>query len=245
MQAIVYHRYGSPDKLIVEDVPLPTLKDDAVLLRVKAVAINPFDWHLIRGIPYFVRFESGLRAPTRNIPGIDVAGVVEAVGSEVTEFRPGDEVFGEKSRSCAEYVAAPAATMARKPERLTFVEAAAIPVAGVTALQALRDKGRLEAGQHVLINGASGGIGTFAVQIAKSFGATVTGVCSTPNVELVRSLGADHVIDYTRDDFTASGVRYDLIVDNVGNRSLGALRRALTPTGTLVMVGAPTGRLIL
>ncbi len=195
-------------------------------------------------MPYVVRPTAGWRKPKRNTPGIDVAGVVEAVGRDVALFQPGDEVFGEKSRACAEYVCGAEKLFARKPANLTFEEAAAVPVAAATALQALRDKGRVKPGQQVLINGASGGVGTFAVQLAKVFGAEVTGVCSTPNVDLVRSLGADHVIDYKREDFTRSGRRYDLIIDNVGNHSLWACRRAMSPDGTLVVVGAPEGRWI-
>lgn len=244
MKAIVYRRYGSPDVLALEEVEKPVVKDGDVLVRVHAASVNPLDWHLLRGWPYIVRPTSGWRKPKRNIPGVDVAGVVEAVGRDVTDLRPGDEVFGEKSRACAEYVAGPAELFVPKPVNLTLEEAAAIPVGAVTALQALRDKGRVQAGQRVLINGAAGGVGTFAVQLAKSFGAEVTGVCSTQNVELVRSLGADHVVDYTRDDFTRSGQRYDLIVDNAANRSLLAMRRVLAPTGTLVIVGAPKGNWI-
>ena len=184
MKAIVYRSYGSPDVLRLEEVDMPVVKDDQVLVRVAAVSVNPLDWHFLRGIPYFVRLTSGLRRPKRNIPGVDVAGRVEAVGRDVTRFRPGDEVFGEKSRGCAEYVSAPEDMLVMKPSNLTLMQAAAIPAAGATALQALRDKGGLHAGQRILINGASGGVGTFAVQIAKAFGAEVTGVCSTPNVEL-------------------------------------------------------------
>jgi NADPH:quinone reductase-like Zn-dependent oxidoreductase len=244
MKAIVYRKYGSPDVLELQDVDRPVVKDGDVLVRVHAAALNPFDWHLLRGHPYIVRQSAGWRTPKRNIPGIDVAGVVEAVGRNVTLLRPGDEVFGEKSRACAEYVSGPETLFVHRPTNLTLEEAAAIPVAAVTALQALRDKGRIEASQTVLINGASGGVGTFAVQLAKSFGAEVTGVCSAPNVELVRSIGADHVIDYTREDFTRGRKRYDLIVDNAGNHSLLALRRALGPSGTLVIVGAPKGNWI-
>ena len=242
MQAIVYRRYGSPDVLSLQDVAKPIPTDDQVLIRVQAVALNPFDWHLLRGEPYFVRLTSGIRRPTRNIPGIDVAGVVEAVGKNVAGLRPGDEVFGEKSRGCAEYVVGAESLFAPRPAGLSAVEAAALPVAGVTALQALRDKGGLRAGQTVLVNGAAGGVGTFAVQIARAYGATVTGVTSTPNVELVRSLGAEHVVDYRRDDFTTAGRRYDVIIDNVGNHSLLSLRRVLEPDGTLVMVGGNPGR---
>ena len=244
MKAIVYRRYGSPDVLSLAEVEKPVPKDGDVLVRVQAAALNPFDWHLLRGHPYIVRATSGWRRPKRNTPGIDVAGVVEAVGKDVTDLQPGDEVFGEKSRACADYVCGPEKLFVRKPSNLTFEQAAAVPVAAATALQALRDKGRVQPGQRVLINGASGGVGTFAVQLAKLFGAQVTGVCSTPNVELVRSLGADHVVDYTQEDFTRSGKRYDLIVDNAGNRSLLAMRRVLAPTGTLVGVGAPKGNWI-
>ena len=241
MNAIVYRRYGSPDVLHLDDVPMPAVKDDDVLVRVHAAALNPFDWHLLRGEPFFVRAVAGWRKPKRNIPGIDVAGVVEAVGRDVTQLKPGDEVYGEKSRACAEYVAGPASLFVPKPANLSLEQAAAVPVGAVTALQALRDKGGIQAGQRVLINGASGGVGTFAIQLAKAFGAEVTGVCSTRNVDLVRSIGADDVVDYTQQDFTRSGGPYDLIVDNVGNRSFLALRRVLTRTGTVVSVGAPRG----
>jgi NADPH:quinone reductase-like Zn-dependent oxidoreductase len=244
MKAIVYRSYGSPDVLRLEEVPKPEVKDGEVLVRVHAAAINPLDWHLLRGKPYIVRPTSGWLTPKRNIPGIDVAGVVEAVGRDVTEFQPGDEAFGEKSRACAEYVAGPAKLFMHKPANLTLEQAAAVPVAAATALQALRDKGKIQAGQEVLINGASGGVGTFAVQLAKSFGAQVTGVCSTPNVDLVRSLGADHVIDYTQQNFTRGNERYDLIIDNAGSRSLLAMSRVLAPTGTLVLVGASKGNWI-
>jgi NADPH:quinone reductase-like Zn-dependent oxidoreductase len=245
MKAIVYRMYGSPDVLALEDVDQPVVKDDQVLVRVRAASVNPLDWHFLRGVPYFVRFTTGLRTPKRNIPGVDVAGRVEAVGRDVTRFQAGDEVFGEKSRACSEYVSAPEGMLVLKPARISFEEAAAIPAAGVTALQALRDKGNVQPGQTVLINGASGGVGTFAVQIAKALGAEVTGVCSSPNVDLVRSLGADHVVDYTREDFTRTGQRYDLILDNVGNRSLRDLKRVLAPEGMLVIIGAPKGSWIL
>ena len=237
MKAIVYREYGSPDVLGLQEVAKPVPKDDEVLVRVHAASLNPLDWHLLRGLPYIVRPTAGWLKPKRNITGVDVAGVVEAVGRNVTQFQPGDEVFGEKSRACAEYVCGPEKLFVRKPANLTMEQAAAVPVGAVTALQALRDKGRVQPGQKVLINGASGGVGTFAVQLAKSFGTDVTGVCSTANVELVRSLGADHVIDYTRENFTRSRQRYDVIVDNVGNHSLMALRRVLAATGTLVVVG--------
>jgi len=244
MKAIVYRRYGSPDILRLEEVDKPVPKDGEVLVRVHAASVNPLDWHLLRGQPYIVRPTSGWRKPKRNIPGVDVAGVVEAVGKDVTLVKPGDEVFGEKTRACAEYVCGPERLFVHKPANLTLEQAAAIPVGAITALQALREKGGIQAGQKVLINGASGGVGTFAIQLAKHFGAEVTGVTSTPNVELVRSIGADHVIDYTREDFTRSGQTYDLIVDNAASRSLMAVRRALAPTGTAVMVGASKGNWI-
>ena len=241
MKAIVYRRYGSPDILRLEEVDKPVPKDGDVLVRVRAASVNPLDWHLLRGQPYIVRPTSGWRKPKRNIPGVDVAGVVEAVGKDVTLVKPGDEVFGEKTRSCAEYVCGPEKLFVHKPAKMTLEQAAAIPVGGVTALQALRERGGIQPGQKVLINGASGGVGTFAVQLAKHFGAEVTGVTSTPNVDLVRSLGADTVIDYTREDFTRGRQKYDLIVDNAGSRSLMAMRRALAPGGTAVMVGASKG----
>ncbi len=243
MQAIVYPRYGSPDVLRLEEVDKPTVKDGDVLVRVRAAAVNPLDWHLLRGMPYIVRPTSGWRTPKRHIPGVDVAGVVEAVGRDVTAFQPGDEVFGEKSRACAEYVCGAAKLFLHKPANLTMEEAAAVPVAAATALQALRDKGKVQARQKVLINGASGGVGTFAVQLARAFGAEVTGVCSTPNLDLVRSLGADHVIDYTREDFTRRKERYDLIVDNAGSRSLLAMKRVLTPNGICGAGGSLEGQL--
>jgi NADPH:quinone reductase-like Zn-dependent oxidoreductase len=244
MKAIVYRQYGSPDVLALEDIDKPIVKDGEVLVRVRAAALNALDWHLLRGVPYVVRPTSGWFTPKRHTPGIDVAGVVEAVGRDVTRFKVGDEVFGEKSRACAEYVSAPEHQLALKPARLTFEEAAAIPVAAGTALQALRDKAGVRPGQAVLINGASGGVGTFTVQLAKYLGAVVTGVCSTANVDLVRSLGADHVIDYTTEDFTRNGQRYDAIIDNAGNRSLWACRRVMTPDAAFVIVGAPEGRWI-
>ena len=244
MKAIVYRRYGSPDILRLKEVPKPDPRDGDVLVRVHAASVNPLDWHLLRGKPYIVRPTSGWRIPKRNIPGVDVAGVVEAIGRDVTLVKPGDEVFGEKTRACAEYVCGPEKLFVHKPANLSLEQAAALPVGAITALQALREKGNVQAGQRVLINGASGGVGTFAVQLARHFGAEVTGVCSTPNVDLVRSLGADHVIDYTREDFTRGAHRYDLIVDNAGNRSLLAMRRALAPTGTAVLVGASKGNWI-
>ncbi|MEO6579496.1 MAG: NAD(P)-dependent alcohol dehydrogenase [Candidatus Limnocylindria bacterium] len=242
MKAIVYHEYGSPDVLRLDNVPMPNFGDDGVLVRVGAASVNALDWHFLRGQPYIVRTSSGLRTPKRNIPGVDVAGVVEAIGSGVTSLRVGDEVWGERSRACAEYVAGPERLFIAKPAKITLEEAAAIPAAGITALQALRDKGNLKPGQKVLINGASGGVGTFAVQIAKADGAEVTGVTSSPNVEMVRSLGADHVVDYTAEDFTRGSARYDLIIDNAGNRSLRSMRRVLASDGALVLVGASKGK---
>lgn len=241
MKAIVYRTYGSPDVLHLEEVPRPEVRDGDVLVRVHAASVNPLDWHLLRGKPYIVRPTSGWRKPKRNIPGVDVAGVVEAVGRDVTTLKPGEEVFAVKTRACAEYVCGPEKLFVPRPANLTLEQAAAIPVGAVTGLQALRDHGRVRPGQKVLVNGASGGVGTFTVQLARHFEAEVTGVCSTRNLELVRSLGAHHVVDYTRDDFTRSRGRYDLIIDNAGNRSLLALRRALAPNGTAVLVGASKG----
>jgi NADPH:quinone reductase-like Zn-dependent oxidoreductase len=245
MKAIVYHNYGAPrDVLAVEEIAKPSPGDDEVLIKVRAAAANPMDYHLMGGV-YIGRLMTGLRKPKPTRPGADLAGEVEAVGSSVTRFQPGDAVFGTSRGAFAEYVCARENKLALKPANLTFEQAAAIPVAGLTALQGLRDKGRIQTGQRVLINGASGGVGTFAVQIAKSFGANVTGVCSTGNVDLVRSIGADHVIDYTRDDFTRSAERYDLIFDCVGNRPLSACRRVMTPKGTFVAGGVrPGGRWI-
>lgn len=241
MKAIVYREYGAPDILALEEVPLPTVADDQVLVRVRAASVNAFDWHLLRGLPYLVRLSEGLRRPTRSVAGVDLAGEVEAVGRNVTQFRPGDAVFGQRGGAFAEYVCAGESNFAPKPANLTFEQAAAVPMAGFTALQGLRDKGQLRAGQRVLINGAAGGVGTFAVQIAKAFGAEVTAVCSTRNLDLVRSIGADQAIDYTREDFTKSGRRYDLILDIAGSRPLWACRRVLDPRGILVVVGAAGG----
>jgi NADPH:quinone reductase-like Zn-dependent oxidoreductase len=241
MKAILRHRYGSPDVLELEDIARPVVDDDSVFVRVRAASVNAYDWHILRGRPYLVRMLTGLRKPKSTRVGVDMAGLVEAVGKDVTQFRPGDEVFGHGGGAFAEYVCAGENNFVLKPANLTFEQAAAVPMAGTTALQALRDKGRIRPGQKVLINGAAGGVGTFAVQIAKSFGADVTGVCSTRNVEMVRSIGADHVIDYTREDFTRSGQRYDLMVDIAGSRSLSACRRVLSPDGSLVSVGAAGG----
>jgi len=245
MKAIVYHNYGSPDVLKCEEIEKPTAGDDEVLVRVRAASVNPLDWHYMRGAPYIVRTQSGLRKPKATRLGRDVAGQVEAVGRNVTQFQPGDEVFGAGRGALAEYVCAREKALALKPAHLTFEQAAAVPVAAITALQGLRDKGRIQPGQKVLINGAAGGVGTFAVQIAKSFGADVTGVCSTRNVDLVRSLGADQVIDYTREDFTQSGQRYDLLFDCMGNHSLSACGRAMSPRGICVAVGGPTSSSIV
>ncbi|NUU16913.1 NAD(P)-dependent alcohol dehydrogenase [Cellulomonas humilata] len=237
MKAIVQHRYGSPDELTLADVDTPVPAADEVLVRVRAASLNARDWHLMRGDPYVARLspDFGRRAPKALIRGSDFAGTVEAVGSDVTRLRPGDDVYGESDGALAEYVSAPERRVARKPDHLTFEQAAAMPLAATTALQGLR--GRVGPGQSLLINGASGGVGTFAVQLAHAYGAQVTAVCSTRNVELVRSLGADHVVDYTRDDAFRAGRRYDVVLDLVGNRSLRDLRRALTPDGTLVLSG--------
>jgi NADPH:quinone reductase-like Zn-dependent oxidoreductase len=239
MKAIVYHGYGPPDVLRCEDVEAPVPRDDEVLVNVRAASVNPLDWHFLRGTPYIGRMAFGLRRPKSTRLGADVAGRVEAVGGSVTRLKPGDEVFGACRGAFAESVCAPESSLVLKPENVTFEQAAAAPVAGFTALQALRDKGRLQPGQTVLINGAGGGVGTFAVQIAKSLGADVTGVCGPGNVERVRSIGADWIIDYTQEDFTLGGQHYDLILDCVGNHPLSAFRRVLNPHGTYIMIGAP------
>jgi NADPH:quinone reductase-like Zn-dependent oxidoreductase len=238
MRAIVRDEYGSGEVLALGEADTPALTDDAVLVRVHAASVNPFDWHMLTGTPYLLRPQAGLRKPKSRLLGVDFAGTVEAVGREMKQFQPGDEVYGGRSGAFAEFVCVRTA-VAAKPAALTFEQAAAVPMAGITALQALRDKGRIRAGHKVLINGASGGVGTFAVQIAKSFGAEVTGVCSTRNVDMVRSLGADHVVDYTRDDFTHSGLRYDLILDVAGNRPWSRCKRVLRENATLVVVGGP------
>ena len=244
MKAIVYRRYGSPDVLRLEEIETPVVGDDSVLVRVRAASVNALDWHRMRGHPYLVRMSDGLRRPRLPRLGADLAGQVEAVGASVTQFRPGDEVFGARTGAFAGYVGGSERNFVLKPANLTFEQAAAIPVAACTALQALRDKGQLQPGQRVLVNGAAGGVGHFAVQIAKALGAEVTAVSSTPNLEMLRSIGADEVIDYTSEDFTKLGQRYDLIVDIAGTRSLLTCRRALTPRGTLVAVGGPGGRWI-
>jgi len=237
MQAIVHHEYGAPDVLRLEAVDKLLPNDNQILVRVRAAAANPLDWHVVRGTPYVMRIDGGARRPHDPRLGTDMAGVVEAVGSKITKFKPGDAVFGLAIGSFGEYAIAHEHRLALKPPAVSFEQAAAIPVAAGTALQSLREKGKVGPGSKVLINGASGGVGTFAVQIAKSFGAEVTGVCSTRNVELVRSLGADHVIDYKLEDFTQGAERYDVIIDNVGIHDLSDLRRPLTPTGILVLVG--------
>ncbi len=242
MQAVVYHDYGSPDVLKCEEIEKPTAGDDEVLIRIRAASVNPYDWHFMRGTPYLVRVVSGLRKPKNRQLGVDVAGQVEAIGRNVTQFKPGDEVFGVSQGAFAEYACASEATLVTKPDNVTFEQAASVPIAAFTALQALRDKGQIQPGQRVLINGASGGVGTFAVQIAKSFGADVTGVCSTRNVEMVRSIGADQVVDYSQEDFTKSGQRYDILLDCVGNHSLLSCRSVLTPQGICIMAGGSAGR---
>jgi NADPH:quinone reductase-like Zn-dependent oxidoreductase len=246
MKAIAYEAYGSADILEVKDVRKPDVEADQVLVRVRAASANPYDWHFMRGVPYIARTSMGLRKPKYSLLGTDVAGEVEAVGDAVTRFRPGDAVFGfVGSGSFAEYVSAPERLLALQPANLSFEQAATVPLAAVTALQGLRDAGQIQSGQKVLIVGASGGVGSFAVQIAKWYGADVTGVCSTRNLEMVRSIGADHVIDYTREDFTRTGQRYDLIFQLAGTASPSACRRALAPRGMLVLSsGDSPGRII-
>jgi len=238
MKAIVYRKYGSPDVLKCEEIEKPTAGDDEVLIKVRAASVNPLDWHLMRGKPLFVRLViGGLRKPKITRPGRDVAGQVEAVGRNVTQFKPGDEVFGACKGAFAEYVCAIEDKLALKPANISFEDAAAVPVAALTALQGLRDKGQIQLGQKVLVDGASGGVGTFAVQIAKSFGAEVTAVCSTRNVDTARSIGADHVIDYTQEDFTKNGQRYDLIIAANAYHSIFDYKRALSPKGIYVIAG--------
>ena len=241
MKAIVQERFGPPDVLRLEDTELPEIGACQVLVRVRAAAVNPYDWHMVRGDPFIARLLGGagvgLVRPKSCVAGIDAAGIVEAVGADVRGLRPGDEVLGFCPGSFAEYACTSADLLVPKPAGLTFVQAAAVPLGAVTARRGIRTLGRVRAGQRVLVNGAAGGVGTFAVQIAAAMGAEVTGVCSARNVDLVRSLGAAHVVDYTREDFTDGRVRYDVILDNVGNHPLGRLRRALTPTGTLVANG--------
>ena len=243
MKAIVFTEYGSPDVLQLKEVEKPSPKEDEVLVKVHAAAGNPLDWHFMRGEPFLARLENGVQKPKITRLGADIAGRVEAVGNHVTQFQPGDEVFGEKFESglggFAEYVSVPERALALKPANVSFEAAAAVPIAALTALQGLR-KGQIRSGQKVLINGASGGVGTFAVQIAKALGTEVTGVSSTRNLDMVRSIGADHVVDYTKEDFTRNGQQYDLIFDAVGNRSLSEYKRALSPDGICVIAGFTT-----
>ena len=240
MQAIVQDRYGSAEVLEAQDIDRPAIGNDEVLVRVRAASVHVGDWILMTGVPYVMRMGTGLSKPKNPVPGTDVAGTVEAVGPQVHSLRPGDDVFGWCTGAFAEYVRAPEDQLLKKPANLTFEQAAAVGVSASTALQLLRDDAKVQPGQKVLINGASGGVGTFAVQIAKAFGAEVTGVCSTKNLELVRSIGADHVIDYTQQDFRDGDERYDFILDNVGDRSMADTRRALTPNGTLLSNGGDT-----
>jgi len=237
MKAIVQDRYGSAEVLHAREIAKPEIAAHDVLVRVHAASIHVGDWIVMTGSPFVMRFATGLRTPKNQVPGTDIAGTVEAIGAEVTDLRPGDEVFGWCAGAFAEYASAPDDQFIKKPANLTFEEAAAVGVSASTALQLLRDNGNVRRGQKVLVNGASGGVGSFAVQIAKALGAEVTGVTSTANVDLVRSIGADHVVDYTQEDFTAGQRRYDLILDNVGNHSMARTRRALTPTGTLISNG--------
>ena len=246
MKAVIHDQYGLPDLLAPTEIEQPEPADDQLLVRVHAASLNPADWYALAGRPYVARVQAGVRRPKEGRLGVDYAGTVEAVGKSVTQFQPGDEVFGGRTGALAEYVC-PLAERAvvQKPAGVTFEQAAAVPVAAITALQALRDHGRVQRGQKVLINGASGGVGTFAVQIAKALGGEVTGVCSTRNVELVRSLGADHVVDYTREDFTRSGGRYDLMLDIAGSRSWRECKRVLAPRATFVIVGGSKSNRLL
>lgn len=245
MQAAVHRCYGSPDVIEIANVAKPTPEIDEVLVRIHAASVNPLDWHYLRGSPYLMRLASGLGKPDNIRMGVDFAGTVEAVGANVTRFKPGDEVFGGRDGAFAEYVTVTAdRALALKPANMTFEQAASVGIAGITALQALRDKGQLQAGQRVLINGASGGVGTFAVQVAKSLGAEVSAVCSTRNVEMVRSIGADHVFDYKKENYTEGGVHFDLIIDNVGNHGLLANLQVLEPDGRMVMIGGAKGNWI-
>jgi NADPH:quinone reductase-like Zn-dependent oxidoreductase len=237
MKAIVYTKYGSPDVLQFKEVEKPAPTDDQILVKIYAASANPLDWHLMRASPFLARLAGGLRKPKDPRLGADFAGRVEAVGANVAQFQPGDEVFGASTGAFAEYICVAESEVALKPANLSFEQAAAVPVAATTALQGLRDTGQIHTGQRVLVNGASGGVGTFAVQIARAFGTEVTGVCSTRNLDMVRSIGADHAIDYMKEDFTRTGQHYDLIYDAVGNRSVSAYRRALNHGGTCVVAG--------
>lgn len=245
MRAILHDRFGPPDVLELREIDEPRAGDGEVLVRVRAASVNPADWYAMMGVPYVARIQMGLRRPRTNRPGLDLAGVVAAVGGNVTRFQPGDEVFGTGTGTLAEYVAVAEDALVLKPANLSFEQAGAVPVAALTALQGLRDKGRVQPGQQVLVNGASGGVGTFAVQLAKARGAEVTAVCSTRNVDMARSLGADRVIDYTREDFTRDERRYDLLLDVAGSRPWSACRRVLAPRARLVLVGAPKGSRLL
>jgi NADPH:quinone reductase-like Zn-dependent oxidoreductase len=239
MKAIVYRSYGSAEVLNCEDIPKPTPKNNEVLIKVHAAALNPLDWRMMGGVPFLIRKLVKIRTPSATQPvgiGRDVAGVVEAVGKDVTQFKIGDEVFGNCEAGVAEFACTKATALVAKPQALTFEQAAAIPVAGLTALQGLR-KGKIEAGQKVLINGAAGGVGTYAVQVARAFGAEVTGVCSGANIEMVLAIGADKVIDYTQEDFTKGAQRYDIILECVGNKPFSECRRVMTPEGRYVIVG--------
>lgn len=239
MKAIVYREYGGPEVLRYEEVEKPVPKDDEVLIKVQVAAVNPLDWRLMSGKPAPLRLAMGLRKPRSGRPGVDMAGQVEGIGKNVTQFKSGDAVFGSGSGAFAEYACATDSKIAMKPESVTFEDAASVNIAGLTALQGLRDKGKVHAGSKVLINGAAGGVGTFGVQLGKHFGAHVTGVCSARNVDMVRSLGADEVIDYTRENFIRGDQRYDVILDCVGNYSFSEYRRVLNPEGRSVGVGAP------
>lgn len=244
MKAIVYEKYGSPDVIQLKDIEKPTPKNDEVLIKIHAASVNAYDWHFLTADIFLIRLMGGgLLKPKNTRLGADMAGRIEAVGKNVKQFRPGDEVFGMVKGSFAEYTCAPESALALKPVNASFDEAAAIPMAAITALQGLRDEGQIRAGQTVLINGASGGVGTFAVQIAKSFGAEVTAVCSTRNLEQARSIGADHVIDYTKEDFTKNGQQYDLVFAANGYHSLSAYKRALTPKGIYIMAGGTMGQI--
>ncbi|MDP6455070.1 MAG: NAD(P)-dependent alcohol dehydrogenase [SAR202 cluster bacterium] len=238
MKAVVYHQYGSPDVLESTDIDTPTVRDDGVVVKVHAASVNPLDWHNLRGDPFIARLSAGFLKPKNKILGADIAGRVEAVGSNVKQFQPGDEVFGGSGvGGFAEYVCVAENNLVLKPSDSSFEEAASVPVAALTALQGLRDNGQIQPGRKVLINGAAGGVGTFAVQIAKSFETEVTGVTSTRNLAMVRKIGADHVIDYTKEDFTRNGQQYDLIADAVGNRSVSDVKRVLSPSGICVVIG--------
>ena len=241
MKSIIYRKYGTAEVLELVEVDIPVVTDNQVLLKVHAASINPADWHIMRGTPYLLRLQTGILKPKNGSFGLDMAGVVEAVGKNVSEFNVGDEVYGESKGALSEFAVISKDQCVMKPVNLSFEEAAAVPMVGFTALQALRDKAKIQSGQRVLIVGASGGVGTFAVQIAKAFGAHVTGVCSTRNVEMVRLIGADQVIDYTREEFSQCGDKFDIIIQAAGNYRLAEFRKVLTPTGVLVQAGDSSG----